>query len=337
MASTIKQLASLATRAPGFSVFVTLLQRMDRRCPNLLRVLTYHRIGHFDDDRGLGSRLISATPGDFEKQMNYLATNYRAVSVQEVLAANNGDFVLPPRAILVTFDDAYRDFAEYAWPIMRSYRVPVTLFVATAYPDKPAEQTFWWDRLQHGLWATPRRTALKTPFGPYPLKTAVQRDRACRRLHGVIKTLSHDHAMDLVDRICRELDAPAVENLVLGWDELRQLASQGVTLGAHSRTHPLLDRVPLEEARAEAIGSLDDLRKQIGPPSPIFAYPAGALNGDVVNLLKQEGFAMAFTTNRGTNRIPTAHPLEVRRNHIGALTTLQVFQTRLLTRPSKVC
>ena len=52
--------------------------------------------------------LISATPGEFVRQMEYIASTCRAVDVAEVLRAVRGDGRLPPRAVLVTFDDVYR-------------------------------------------------------------------------------------------------------------------------------------------------------------------------------------------------------------------------------------
>ena len=50
----------------------------------------------------------------------------------------------------MTFDDAYCDFADHAWPVFRRLGVPVTLFVATEYPDHP-DRAYWWDRLHAGL------------------------------------------------------------------------------------------------------------------------------------------------------------------------------------------
>lgn len=59
-----------------------------------------------------------------------------------------------------------------------------------------------------------------------------------------------------------------------------------------------MNRVALEEARDEAIGSLHDLEREIGSTLPIFAYPRGEFNEEVATMLAREGFKLAFTTTR---------------------------------------
>jgi peptidoglycan/xylan/chitin deacetylase (PgdA/CDA1 family) len=59
---------------------------------------------------------------------------------------------------------------------------------------------------------------------------------------------------------------------ILSWDMLRWLAREGVTLGAHTRSHPLLNRISLGEVRAEAAGSWRDLEREIGTALPILAH-----------------------------------------------------------------
>ena len=87
----------------------------------MLRILTYHRVADIGTCPRLNPRLVSATPVEFEKQMRHLARSYRVVSATDVLEAVEFGRPLPRRAVLVTFDDAYRDFAEIAWPIMRRH------------------------------------------------------------------------------------------------------------------------------------------------------------------------------------------------------------------------
>ncbi len=329
MVVIVKRFTSVAARTAALSGFLGLLERGDRRRANLLRVLTYHRVAEPEAQPTLGPRLISATPKAFDQQMDYLAANYRVVSMQEVLDAHRGGFALPPRALLITFDDAYRDFAEHAWPTLRRYGLPATLFVATAFPDQP-HRVFWWDRLYQGFHATARREELDTPLGRLSLVTAARRARACNSLVDYVKTLPHNAAMELIGRLCEQLDAPPAENHVLGWGTLRRLAFEGVTLGAHTRTHPLMNRLPLAQARAEAGGSLADLRQAIGLALPIFAYPAGGVNGRVADALKREGLAMAFTTRCGVNDMEDADPLLLQRINVGRRTTPAILRARLL-------
>lgn len=262
--------------------------------------------------------------------MRYVAENYEPVSVRDVQLYFDEHRPLPPRAVLITFDDAYRDFAEHAWPILKRYHIPVALFVATGYPDQPGK-AFWWDRLYAALEQT-RVQKVATPFqNPLLLATPQQRTRAFKQLRTYVKSLPHEEALAWVDSFCAQLEVelPA-ENPVLGWNDLRRLAAEGVTLGAHTRTHPMLNRLSLQAVREEVAGSLRDLRDQLGDVMPIFAYPGGGLTDAVVNVLRDEGVTLAFTTVRGVNRMQTADRLRLKRINVGRLASLAIIRMQLL-------
>ena len=329
MSRLVKNVALFATRSAAFSRFLALLEHASARHPHVLRVLTYHRVDEPGTHPALNPRLISATPEAFDQQMSYLAANYYIVSMPEVLYACRTGAALPPRSVMITFDDAYRDFAEHAWPTLKRYRLPATLFVPTAYPDRP-EMTFWWDRLYQALTVGADRRLIDTPLGRLPLTTPAQRSQAFGQLTNYIKKLPHGEAMTLVDRVCRELGAPSPEHSVLSWDALRRLAAEGVTLGAHTRTHPLMNNVSPTEAQAEAAGSLGDLEREIGSALPILAYPSGGFNDEVVCAMKRAGFALAFTTGRGVNDLRRVDRLRLRRINVGRRTSLGLLRAQLL-------
>jgi peptidoglycan/xylan/chitin deacetylase (PgdA/CDA1 family) len=117
------------------------LDRAPSESARLLRVLTYHRITEPDADPEPSPSLLSATPSDFAQQVDYLNVHYHIVSIEEVLDAVRGGTRLPPRSLLLSFDDAYRDFAEHAWPVLRERGLPATLFVPTAIPMRPAARS----------------------------------------------------------------------------------------------------------------------------------------------------------------------------------------------------
>ena len=325
----VKQVSSLATRNPLFSKLLSLLERADSQRPNLLRVLTYHRVDEPHAHPSLYPGLISATPEAFDQQMSYLAANYHVMAMPELLDACTRGRPLPPRAVMITFDDACCDFAEHAWPTLKRYRLPATLFVPTAFPDHP-DRSFWWDRLYQAVSSTRRRDALETPVGRLQLGSARQRADTFGRLKDYVKTMPHGVAMEWIERTCDELGVERSVHNVLSWAELRRLANEGLTLGAHTQTHPLMNRVTSAEVRAEALGSLRDLEREIGSAAPIFAYPSGGFNDEVVRILREEGFRLAFTTVRGVNDMQFADRLRLRRINIGRRTNLSIFRARLL-------
>ena len=332
MSQFIKNAAFAAAKSSAFDRFIKLLENVDSKKPGFLRVLTYHRVDEPVRRPWLDPGLISASPIDFEQQMAYLTANYRVVTVNDILTAvkSRKKNDLPPGAVLVTFDDGYYDFEEQAWPVLKRYKIPATLFVPTGYPDHP-EQTFWWDNLYQAIQKTSRKEYLNTPLGNFSLSNPVSRNQTYQRLKNYMKTLKHAEAILTVKEFCDELGVQSAPNCIMSWDSLRKLNQEGLTLGAHTRTHPLVNRVSLEEARKEAVGSLEDLKREIGFALPIFAYPSGEFSNDVVSMLEREGFSLAFTTKRGINNIAHMNPLCIQRINVGGRTTLPILRAQLLS------
>ena len=330
MKKLVKRIALQTVHHSAFDRFVSLVERTGGESSGLLRVLTYHRVDWPDAQPQLDPGLISATPAAFEEQMAYLAENCHVLSIPELLEIiRDRQMTLPPRAVLITFDDAYVDFAEHAWPVLKRYRLPVVLFVPTAYPDQP-ERTFWWDRLYQALYFAQGYEQIDTRVGRFSLGTAVDKKHALGQCVHHVKSLPHDEAMEWVDQICLRLGLERPLHHALSWASLRQLAAEGVVLGAHTQGHPLVNRVSLQRAEAEAVGSLRDLRREIGSALPIFAYPSGGFDDDVVAMLRQAGFELAFTTMRGVNDLSQTDPLQIRRINVGGNTNLPVLRAQLL-------
>ena len=326
----LKRVATSVARSRHFAWFVGLLERLDREDPNLLRVLTYHRV-EWSDAKPPPYPRATIPPDAFAEQMQYVSEHYHVVSVEELIPAVNARECLPRRSVLLTFDDGYQDFRGQAWPVLRALKLPVALFVPTAFPGEPG-RLFWWDRLHHALMNTTRPDALETSVARLPLRSRRERENAYTRLRAHVKQMPHAEALAWVAATCHELAVPPSPPAILSWDELRGLASEGVTVGSHTRTHPLLTRVSIEEVRTEVAGSLRDLKRELGVVLPILAYPGGAFDNRVVQILAGEGYVLAFTTVRGVNDLKRAHPLKLRRIHVGRRTSLALLRAQLTGR-----
>lgn len=68
---------------------------------------------------------------------------------------------------------------------------------------------------------------------------------------------------------------------LLGWDALRRLAARGITLGAHTRSHPRLTELPPAARREEVAGSVARIAKETGQRPTSFAYPYGDVDDEV--------------------------------------------------------
>lgn len=108
------------------------LHRMPRRG---FAILTYHRIAPLCD--GQPAPTWNVTPQRFGQQLaGLLARGYRPVALSDAIACHLEGSSLPPHSFVVTFDDGYGNVLQHALPVLRKYRIPATLFLATAYIDQ---------------------------------------------------------------------------------------------------------------------------------------------------------------------------------------------------------
>jgi len=306
------------------------LERAARRTPWQLPVLTYHRV---DDPRrrpDLYPGLLSATPDAFASQMRHVARRHRVIGLDELVDLRRRALAPPPRALAITFDDGYRDLAEVAWPILRRFGLPATVFVPTALPG--AARAFWWDRLWAALVGAPSGS-VELPSGRATLSDRPSRAAAFRASRAVLKGMAHDRLLTEVDRLCAVLDAAPAVPATLDWEELRGLAADGLAVAPHSRTHPLLTRVGPEELAGELAGSRADLADRLGIDAVATAYPSGAHDDQVVRATADAGYELAFTTERGRNDLRAADWLRLRRINVGGATTVPLLRLQLLPRP----
>lgn len=97
--------------------------------------------------------------------------------------------------------------------------------------------------------------------------------------------------------------------------QLLEMDAGGVTIGAHSRTHPDLRACSPGELEREIRGSKEDLEDLLGKPVTTFAYPTGLMDDRVVAAVTAVGFTSAVTSRPGWWR-PTTQPLRIPRGFV---------------------
>ena len=339
MPDRLRRLAAAAGRGPVADLGARVVDRALPRRRGSLTILTYHRVDEPSARPDLMPSLISAIPADFESQVALVARDFDVVSLADVLDALDDPRRLPRRAVLVTFDDGYRDFATNAWPALRAASVPATLFVATAFTDDP-RRPFWWDRLWAAVAGADPGT-IDTPVGSLPVGGDAARSTVAS-LRSWLKELDHDAVLLEVDRLVERLrtspddaadgDGEEAPSPILDWDDLKRLAAEGVTLAPHTRHHPLLDRVALDRAVDEIRGSLADLERGTGAIAPVpavLAYPSGAAGESAVEAARRSGMRLAMTTKRGGNDLRRADPLRLRRINVGGRASVPLIRAQL--------
>jgi peptidoglycan/xylan/chitin deacetylase (PgdA/CDA1 family) len=306
-------------------------QRLDRDADQPLYVLAYHRVAQHNHGSRLDPTLLSASPAQFDDQMRLLAQRYHPVSAEEALKAAEDGAPLPRNAVLVTVDDGYRDFQEAVFPIANRYGIRPILFVPTGFVGRGV---FWWDQLYDAIQRTPF-PEIPTPLGPLSLRSPEEKKQALERLRAYVKQSPFRSAQREIEALCEEIapSASPPERATLDWDELRALAQAGVTIAAHTHTHPILSHIPLDQVGDEIRASQRFITQEIGQALPIFAFPDGtaqAFTPEVVSLLGSEGFKLAWTMVEGRTCLRRDDLLRLPRLVVRGAMSLAQFHLRLI-------
>lgn len=199
-------------------------------CPhgNAVVVLQYH---HVSEDTPPAT---SVSPDRFAEHMTWLADNqYRVLSMEKLLELLKQGDPLPDKTAVITFDDGYTSIHSAAWPVLKKYNWPFTVFVNSQHHDEKNSQ-------------------------------------------------------------------------YMSWEQLREMAKAGVTIGNHSVSHGHMIR--LQEGEKPAVWrkrmerEIEDAQKRIdeevGRQPKIFAYPFGEHNRDLEQLTADLGY-IAFAQHSG--------------------------------------
>lgn len=266
------------------------------------QILVYHRVT--DDGDGAAS---ATTVGGFERQMQCVRKHFHPLSLTDLLAAA-GRREIPSRAIAVTFDDGYEDVFLRAFPVIRRYEIPATVYLATDHIDHG--RPMWNDRIAAALVATRCAEVRPLPeLEPMPLHTPEQRVSALRRTLEAIKRHRPEERDDMAGELEGMLEVdPNGAPRMLRWEQVEQMHAAGVEFGAHTVHHPILSCIPSEEAWQEIADSKRVVEERLQAPVRHFAYPNGTtrdFNATTQELVKRAGFSSAVSTIFGVNTADT--------------------------------
>ncbi|MBF0624643.1 MAG: polysaccharide deacetylase family protein [Magnetococcales bacterium] len=295
-------------------------------------VLMFHRVlPACGCPRLSANSYLELTPEFLVDIIHYFSSKgYRFLSMDDIpdrLTDRSG-----PPFVVFTFDDGFRDVMEVAWPILRRCGVPITIYVATDFPDGRA--VLWWNALEQLLL---QRSNLRFALGDrsyeFSLLTIEEKNRAFKSIHSLIKGNGGGDAVRLQEQFFHGLGVdPRAEtrSVALNWEELRWLADQpGVVIGAHTCSHPVLSQLNRAEASAEILQGKILLENKLQRVVKHFAYPFGGRPeaGKRERLLaEQAGFITAVTT-RSANLFPahSRHLLELPRICVGMSMTIHTL------------
>jgi peptidoglycan/xylan/chitin deacetylase (PgdA/CDA1 family) len=272
--------------------------RPDRQLP----ILRYHAIcGPEGDEYAEAS--ICVTPEAFAEHVDYLASRYTVVALPEAVHRMRAGKPLPRNAVALTFDDGYADNLTAA-RVLHAHGATATFYITAGCLS--GGMPFWPSEIRP-LVARIAAPAIKLTAGvqaiSIPSATATERQAAVRTLARVFKSHPIPVREAMREQLREQAGRPAIPSPMLTWDQLREMHRLGMTIGAHTVTHPNLPSAGLADATAEIVESKARLEREIDAEVTMFSYPNGGAERyytpELQRVVREAGYAAATTSFNG--------------------------------------
>lgn len=264
-----------------------------------LSILLYHQVLPEPDPLRPDDPAVAA----FDGQIELLARHSNVLPLPEALARLEAG-TLPARATAITFDDGYADNRLHALPVLQRHDVPATFFVAAGYLNGGR---MFNDTLIEAIRRAPAGTLDLSRYGlgRYELTDAASRRGAIRGIIRQIKWLPRAEREARVQAVADQIGAPLPKDLMMTDQQVRELASAGMTIGGHTLSHPILAQEDEQTAATEIAEGRERLQAITGDSINLFAYPNGKPGQDYtardVALVRHAGFKAAVSTSMGAS------------------------------------
>jgi peptidoglycan/xylan/chitin deacetylase (PgdA/CDA1 family) len=282
---TLKSIAEKAARALGA---VDLVRHRNRAN---VRILMYHRF------HGDLARLTA--------QCEHLSRHYHSISLTELADAARENRPLPNNSLAITVDDGYHDFKR-AFPIFREFGLKTTLYVVSGFAS--GDLWLWPDQLLYLFENTPlAKAAIRAPGGTTHIDFS-NPVAAFDSFSQALIRMSNQDRLNVLDSLPTlletDLPAKAPERFAsLSWSELGDLAAEGLDIGGHTATHPILSRLERsQELEPEILGSKLRIEEATGATVRHFCYPNGKLadvSSEAERMAERSGYQTSVLAEPG--------------------------------------
>lgn len=309
-------------------------------------IVTYHRVMPRSELAGQWIQPGMYVETDvFERHMQYLHEQFRVISLQEMMERwNSGDWDKEESYCVVTFDDGWLDNYCYAYPILRKFGIPATIFLPTDFVG--TDEWFWPEKIAYCVKELTRRGEA-CRWGGQIFKKWVGIEEQHTRLASGAEATRRDFSDQVIER-CKSLGQKTISELIddlshelgivlpqerciVNWDEVARMAKERISFGSHSRSHRILTQLSIKEVRGELEESQQILKARSGNYVSVFCYPNGNTNSQIQALVKDCGYLAAVGVRPGLEGFRPERLFDLRRIsiHNDIASTVPLYSMRL--------
>jgi peptidoglycan/xylan/chitin deacetylase (PgdA/CDA1 family) len=298
---------------------------------NEVTIVMYHYVRPLERSRYPSIKGLRVS--EFKQQLAYIRHAYTPITVADMVACLRCGEPLPPRAVLLTFDDGYSDHFSYVFPLLDDFGIQGAFFPPVA-PIRDRElldvncvhfilaavedQTLLIEEINRDVRKYQSEFCLKTPEEYWrELGKAWRYDTAeviyVKRMLQVAlpESARRRITLRLFETFVSRDRTTFAEELYMSIDQLKLMQRSGMYVGSHGASHHWLNSVDATFQRNEIETSLQFL-KEIGSPVHdywVMCYPYGASDESLRNLLIESQCAFGLTTQVAVADLAKDNPL----------------------------
>lgn len=277
-------------------------------------ILMYHGFTDRGVHEGIENALgLHLNIKKFKLQIEYLKKYYNIISLDQLIGHCAGDAKLAPNSVVITIDDGYKSNYALAYPILKQFGVPATIFPTADFIDK--KEMLWIDRIEYAInMAKPDSFSLKIDKDILFFNSQDDdlKKSALREIVMKLKSMPHESREEIVENLERSLgqklsmhkDIPEIYR-PLEWNDILEMTKSGIiSIGSHTLTHAILTRCSSERRKKELSLSKQLIEDKTGLNCRSFCYPNGGIGDfdcETKKLLKELGYSCGLTTVAGMN------------------------------------
>ena len=282
-------------------------------------ILAYHRIqptSHMGHSLIMPGMFVSAEA--FEKQICWLKDEFTIVSLEKIIMMIRNKERWEKKICAITFDDGYLDNFLHAYPILKKFDIPATIFLIDDYVGKT--QLNCWDLCfeivkKHD--ALPGRSTGNDRIDFFFNRPHKDPREKIRKINNEIRKLLLDDFLSVYNRLeeiyknsCN--DKRKNNYQYLGWPEINEMGGNNIDFAYHSKSHYMLPNLPENILRNELM--LPEMKNSDCnfKLKKFFCYPDGKYNAKTIQILKEFKYLGATSLLTGYNRLST-DPYQLRR------------------------
>jgi peptidoglycan/xylan/chitin deacetylase (PgdA/CDA1 family) len=275
-------------------------------------ILTYHRFS-FEPSAS------KISGGEFAAHLEYLSKYNRVLPLPEVFEYLENGKSLPSNTTVITIDDGYADAFDVAFPLLKKYDFPATVYAVTEFVG---EKCWLWTDLMRYVLSETESDSLKIEFEngdkiETVLKDEQHRFETASRINSRLKKLPNEQKEAKIKEIAKSLSVeiplrPSEDYAPINWKQAREMDVENVKIESHTATHPILTNISTEDLSFELASSKARLEEVLDRRVEHFCYPNGAFNEAIWQAVKNANYKCATTTDYGFNE-KSANPFTLKR------------------------